>query len=289
MISIIITAFKEPKTIANAVKSTFSENLPPHEILVIAPDKETLNEAKKTKIKTLKTIKDDGKGKPAALNLAIKKSKGEILILTDGDVFLDKNAIPELLKEMQNKKIGAVSGRPVSTNAKSNKFGYWAFLLTNIAHIRRKRAVAKNKRFFPSGYLFTIRKNLFPNLNEELLSEDGFISHEVYKKGFKISYAEKAKVYVKYPTTFKDWIIQKKRSAGGYNQIKKLTKTEIRSLKSESKGFLDFLKLVSSPKEFFWLIHLFVARIYLWYLIYRDINVKKKSREEIWKRVESTK
>ena len=64
---------------------------------------------------------------------------------------------------------------------------------------------------------------------------------------------------------------------------------EIRSLRKESAGFSELFKYINGFREFVWLIELFIARIYLWAVIYRDINMKKKGREEIWKRVESTK
>ncbi len=291
MISIIITAYKEPRTIKKAIGAIAEQNLPAHEILVVAPDRETLEEAQKLKGKypAVRTLQDSGNGKPAALNLAVSKSKGDILILTDGDVLVGEDAINFLLEPLNNQSIGAVSGNPISLDSKDKMLGFWAYMLTNIANERRLKALRNNKRFFCSGYLFSIRKGLFPKLPEELLSEDGFISHNVYESGFRISYAEKAKVYVKYPLNFSDWIKQKKRSAGGYNQNKKILGAEIRSFRKESTGAIAFLKYALGLKEFFWLIGLFLSRIYLWFVIYRDINFKKKTREEIWKRVESTK
>lgn len=291
MISIIITSYKEPNTIGKAIGSVLKNNLRDYEILVTAPDKETLDTAKKysNKNKKIRLIKDFGKGKPAALNLAVSKARGEILVLTDGDVYIGKNSISLLLKRFNNKKIGAVSGNPVSLNSKKNMFGFWSYILTNIANERRKKAIKLGKRFFCSGYLFAIRKKLFPILLEELLSEDGFISHKVYEQGFKIDYSEKSEVYVKYPTNLKDWIIQKKRSVGGYNQIQKLINIEIRSFKKESIGAFGLLKYVSNFKEILWMISLFLIRIYLWILIYKEINFQKKSHKNIWKRVESTK
>jgi len=292
MISIIITSYKEPKTIGRAIESILSNNLPSdYEIFVTAPDKATLDVAEKYSELNpkIKLIQDEGKGKPAALNLAVSKSKGEILIFTDGDVFIDKDALFSLVTPFNNSHIGAVSGNPLSLNSRKTQLGFWAFVLTNIANERRTTALKLKKGFYCSGYLFAIRKNLFPKLPEELLSEDGFISNEVYKKHKLIGYSENAKVYIKYPTNFKDWIIQKKRSAGGYNQIKKLTGKEMRSFKKESFGAFSLFKYASNIKEISWLLNLFLARVYLWLLIYKDINFKKKSQKEIWKRVESTK
>ena len=291
-VSIIITSYKEPKTIGRAIEAILKNKLPKdYEILVTAPDKETLTEAKKYSLKNkkIKLIQDKGEGKPAALNLVLKKARGKILFFTDGDVFIGENSIPNILNFFKNKKIGAVSGNPVSLDSKEKMLGFWAFLLTNVANEQRIEFVKKGKQIFCSGYLFAIRKELFPLLPEKLLSEDGYISNEVYKKGYKIGYSSESKVYIKYPTTFKDWIIQKKRSAGGYNQIKKLTGKQIRSFKSESLGAFRLFKYCKSIKEYWYLFVLFLARIYLWAVIYKDINIKKKSQKEIWKRVESTK
>ena len=291
MISVIITAFKEPKTIGKAIEEIAKQRIPKSEILVLAPDKETLDSAKEAgkKISNVKIIKDSGEGKPSALNLAVEKARGDILILTDGDVYVGEGALVKLLEKFKDKKVGAVSGRPVSINSMNNKYGYWAEILTKTAHERRKEALKRKKRFFCSGYLFAIRKNLFPKLRKEILSEDGFISHYVYEKGYKIEYSEESRVFVKYPDNFKDWINQKKRSAGGYNQIKKISGAEMRSFKKESGGFFRVLKHAENLMQIIWTIELFIARVYLWALIYRDINLRRKSHKEIWVRIDSTK
>lgn len=291
MISVIITAYKEPKTIIRAVGEIAKQMSAKDEVLVVAPDDETLNEAGKLsgKFKNLRLVKDLGGGKPAALNLAVSKAKGDILILTDGDVYIGEIAIPELIRYFEDEKVGAVSGNPISTNPKTNKYGFWAYVLTSVANERRKYAKQNGKRFFCSGYLFAIRKKIFPFLPEELLSEDGYISENVYRAGFKIEYSENSKVYVKYPDNLSDWVRQKRRSAGGYNQIRQMIGKNIRSFSSESSGAFGLLKYVHSLTQFFWLIELFLARVYLWAAIYKDVNLKKKKREELWLRVESTK
>jgi len=42
-------------------------------------------------------------------------------------------------------------------------------------------------------------------------------------------------------------------------------------------------------RELFWTKFLYFLRLYLWFVIYWDLSVKKKSFKEIWVRVESTK
>lgn len=286
--SLIITSFKEPKTIGKAVMVIVPQIGKDDEIIVVAPDKETLEAAKKTSSR-VRVLKDKGNGKSAAMNLAVKKAKGEILIWTDGDITISKDSVRELTNHFKNEEIGAVTARPVSIDSKKNKFGYWGHVLADTAHEQRVEQSKKQKFLFCSGYLFAIRKELMPKLPEELLSEDGYISYLVYQKGYKIAYEPKAQAYITYPKNFSDWIKQKKRSVGGYNQIAKLIHVKIRSFNQESSNFWRLFKYVYNLTELFWMFELFIARIYLWFVIYKDINFKKKNREELWERVESTK
>jgi len=289
--SVIITSFKEPKTIRRAIIAILPQLELNDELIVVAPDNETLNAAREISKKDnrVKLLKDKGNGKSAAMNLATKKAKGEILIWTDGDIYIKNNSVRELKYTFKNKKIGAVTGRPVSIDNRNNKLGYWGHVLADMAHEQRLKQSIKNKFLFCSGYLFAIRKKLMPRLPEQLLSEDGYISYLVYKKGYRIDYEPKAIAYITYPKNFKDWIKQKKRSVGGYNQIARLLNVKIRSFGKESSNFWKLFKYVRNLKELLWLGELFIARIYLWAVIYWDINIKKKKRQELWERVESTK
>src|SRR3989344_6326490 len=103
-ISILITSFKEPKTIGKAIESFLSQNLKNYEIIVSAPDKETLEVVKKySKINNnVRFIKDKGEGKPSALNKLFRIAKGEILILSDGDVYVSNNSVNYYVKVFIN-------------------------------------------------------------------------------------------------------------------------------------------------------------------------------------------
>jgi len=296
MISIIITAFKEEKTIGKAIESFLNQKprIPgKYEIIGVAPDKATSDVIKKyaRKYKQVKYLKDPNKGKPTALNLVFKKAKGDILILTDGDVYVSKNSVSELLKPFKDKKVGAVAGHPVSIDSRKTKLGYWSHILTNIAHKLRLKSLENNSFIHCTGYLCAIKNNLVKKVPENALVDDGYISHKIYDLGYKINYAPKAEVYIKYPDNFADWVKQKKRSAGGYNQLADfgIKKKERRSFLWEAKGFLRVLTFAKNLKEFLWGLNLLFSRLYLWFLIYRDVNLRKKDFDKLWVRVESTK
>ncbi len=294
MLSIIITAYKEPDTIKKAIWAFLAENLKDYEILAIAPDKETADSIQSiAKVnKHVKYIKDPGKGKPTALNLAFKKAKGDILVLTDGDVLISKGAIKELLKPLNDKDVGAVSSHPIPTNKKDTMLGFWSHLLTEVgAHKRRLELQQKQTFMVCSGYLMVIRNNIIKSIPAESLADDAVISNLIYMRGYQIKYAPNAIVNVKFPTTFSDWIKQKRRSAGGYNQLPKLLgiKDKMRSFTKESSKISWALSYPKTIKEFWWTFLLILARLYLWFLIFIDVNIKRKTLKETWVRIESTK
>lgn len=294
MISIIITSYKEPKTIAKAIEGVASKD---HEIIQISPDKETLeagsNEAKRLKIeKNFVQIKDPCKGKPHALNLAFEKAKGDILVLTDGDVFFEKDAVSKLVKPFENEKVGGVTGRPVSRDSRKNMMGYFGHLLSDAAHHKRM-VCSKKGHFFPmSGYIMAVRNYNF-KIPEDVLSDDAYISYLIENKGLKIAYAEDARAFVKYPTNLNDYYKQKVRSLGGYTQlenygvVKKEKRT--RTMKDELAYFWFPFSYALNIKEFFWSILLFPIRFFTWVRIFFDRKILKKDFKKSWTRIESTK
>lgn len=290
-ISVIITAFKEERTIGKAIKACGDQLEKGDQLIVSAPDAPTLAVARSycRRYPQLEVFQDQGKGKPAALNAVLTHVKHPLMVLTDGDVFVSPKALHALVAPFADPLIGAVTGRPRSLNPYTSRLGYWSQILTRVADEMRYEGAQKQKPLMCSGYLFAIRTSLFPALPTELLSEDGYISLKVLQQKKRIGYARKAEVFVRYPTSFSDWILQKKRSAGGYNQIRSLEHTTLRSFTWESRGAWRILRYPRTIQQWKWTIDLFLSRLYLWGLIYRDITFRKQRRVTLWKRVETTK
>ena len=289
MISTIITAYKEPnldKCLDSILNQKLSKN---YEILVLAPDKETLEIAKKyqKKNKRIKIIKDPGKGKPTALNLAFKHAKGKVLVLTDGDVIVGKGSIKNLLKHFKNPKVGAVSGKVIYQISRNNLFYEWAKLSEKIFDKMRKQQARRDKLIHPTGYLYAIRNNLVKFIPSNTLSDDAVIGYLIVSKGYRIAYEPKAKVYVKFPTSISDFIKQKSRTRAGFLQLKKWFGKTTRTPREEiSLGSKDLVKAYKL-KVHKLLIVLFLYSI-AWLKAYWVIW-RKKSFKEVWSRIETTK
>jgi cellulose synthase/poly-beta-1,6-N-acetylglucosamine synthase-like glycosyltransferase len=291
-VSVIITSAFEPKTIGQAIEAILTQDFPALlEILVVSPDKKTAQVANSysSKNKKVRLLKDKGKGKPEALNLAFKKVKGDLLVLTDGDVQITEGSLLNLLKPFSNPAVGGVSGHPLPTNSKNNLLGFWSHFLTESAHRIRLERNRKGQFIELSGYLLAIRRKLVAPIPSQTLADDSLLSHQVARANLLTKYSPEAKVLVKYPTSIPDWFKQKRRSAFEYWKSHYSSGQKMRSpLKEALLGLRYALNYPENFKEFFWLILLFGARIILWSQII-VLSLSFGSSKKLWVRVKSTK
>lgn len=293
MIDIIITSYNEPKSTLRAVNAFLKQKIKgDFRITVVDPFPEVgdfLN--KHIKSKNFIFYLDSGEGKSYALNLLFQEyassNKNDLFILTDGDVHVSENSVKEILKASKDKKIGCITGKPVSIDSRNTKYGYWSHLLFDgIDRVRKK--LSKEKKFFEcSGYLFAIRKGVILDFPLEA-SEDSIIPYLFWKKGYKIAYVPKAEVYVKNPSNWKDWLNQKIRNIKGHENLNKVAPNmpRTKSFFNEIKeGTLFALSYPKTLKELWWTKQLFLARIYVYLKAFIELK-KKKSYADGWRETE---
>lgn len=292
-ITLLITAFKEPKTIGKAIESAINQKTSrEYEIIVSAPDSETLEVAKKYKNKNLRIFKDPGKGKSYALNLIFKKLNTDFLILTDGDVFISDNVVETFSNLFLDQEIGCAGGRPIPIENKNTKFGYWANFLFDSAHKLRQNAFEQNRFIECSGYLFAFRKNFIHKIPLDV-AEDTIIPYLFWQRGYKIGYSSESRVYVKNADNWKDWIAQKIRTSKAHETLYKYVDTKItprvKTFKTEAGGLFQLFNYPENLKQFWWSVLLGLSRAYMWAKVFYDTKFNKKNYQDAWKRVESTK
>ncbi|MFZ5955045.1 MAG: glycosyltransferase [Nanoarchaeota archaeon] len=293
MIDIIITSYNEPKSTLRAVNVFLNSKVKKDfRVTVVDPFPEVEKFFKKNvKDKRFNFFLDPGEGKSYALNLLFQElgsnSRDDLFIMTDGDVYVSDNAFSEIINAFENKKVGCVTGKPIPLDTKNSKYGYWAhFAFSGIDKTREK--LSREKKFFEcSGYLFAIRKGIIFDFPLET-SEDSIIPYLFWKKGFEIAYIQKAKVYVKNPDNWKDWLNQKSRNIKGHENLNKIAPDmpRTKSFFNEIKYGWYFLFIYpENLQELFWTIQLYFARLYLYYVAFKDIK-KRKSYSDGWRNVE---
>jgi len=263
------------------------------EILVICPDPATtaIVDGYAARYPAVRHVADPQRGKPAALNVGLKAARGDIVVLSDGDVVVAEDVLATLLPPLDDPRVGAVSGHPLSASPRDTLLGYWSHLLTEGVHHMRLARDRAGQFLFCSGYLFAFRRALVERVPEDALAEDAVISHHIAGRGYRIRYAPQARVFVRYPTTYRDWLRQKVRSAGGYAQdYVRRSPLRMRSAWLEAlNGTRLALRYPRDLREFLWTLLLFAARLHLWLLVFVNVRLLRRPLAALWQRVETTK
>lgn len=297
MISLIVTAFKDPNSTKECIKRLFNqENFnEKFELIAACPDKPTkkvIMEYKKKYPLIVKYVKQDDNNKNRLMNKIMKITKGEILVWTDGNKFMEKNTISLLLKPFEDLRVGIVGGRPTAMNDKNTLFGYWAHLLTNASDKVKQMRLRKQGFIEHSANILAFRKGIIKEIPLGV-AEDAIISYIVSAKGYKNVYVPQAKVLVMYPRNFGDWVKQKVRSIKSHEALNKYINKKSVKMKSFINeifhGIYLSLSYPKNMKEFYWTLLLYPARLHVWLKSFYEIKIQKTSYTAKWSRSESTK
>ncbi len=298
-ISAIIAAKKEAKTIIktlNLLYIALEYTDWNYEIIIICADEETYQSARKFQTPSipLHVLRDTGVGKPGALNQGFKLAKGDYLLLTDGDVFLENKKFLRVLFNhfKKDNKVGLVAGLPKPLNKKNNKYGYWADLTSRVIHRQRKMASRKGDFFSPSGYLYATLRRVTPKLPKSILADDHYIASYIHTRNHKLIYESKAVVNYWAPTSLRDFYRQKRRTfIGIYQSQRWYPKLKAkRNIYSESvEGIRVLLKSKLKSRQYYWTLELYIVRFVVWILAYFQFHLNQRNLLKLWTEIRSTK
>lgn len=137
--------------------------------------------------------KPERQGKTAALNRAMKYVKTPIVVFTDANTMINKEAIREIVNCFENSKVGCVAGeKRITIKEKDNAAGggegmYWKY------ESALKRLDSRlNSAMGAAGELFAIRTELFEEMKSDTLLDDFILSMRIVQRGYKIAYCTDA-------------------------------------------------------------------------------------------------
>lgn len=235
-VSVMVPAHNEAIVIRKTVESLLELDYPHdrYEIIIINDNSsdnsaEILQSVKENVLdRNLIVINTDnitgGKGKSNALNIGLKKSKGEILAVYDADNTPDSKALKYLVQTLlEDDKLGAVIGKFRCRNKDKN-------LLTNFINIEtltyQWMAQAGRWEMFKlctiPGTNFVVRRSIMEEMNgwdTKAITEDTEVSFRIYMMGYKIKFMPLAVTYEQEPQTLNVWFKQRSRWAKGNTYV----------------------------------------------------------------------
>ncbi|MBT3397721.1 glycosyltransferase family 2 protein [archaeon] len=215
--TVIIPALNEEKSVKRTLDSILASDYPKDKLEIIFVDDgstdKTLSIAKKFQSKQVRVFTKKNGGKGSALNLAIKKSRGEVIFTMDADTFVEPHCVKEMVRYFKDKKVMSVIPSMLTHKPKGilqriqqaeYLFGLFirkAFSSVNAVHITPGAFSAYRKTFFDK----------YGGYDETNITEDLEMSLRIQYQGFTIEYAPNAPVYTIAPNKFMPLLVQRRR------------------------------------------------------------------------------
>ncbi|MCM3652951.1 glycosyltransferase [Metabacillus litoralis] len=244
-VSVIIAAYNEEKVIGRTIESILKSDYPNLEVIVVddgSKDQTSLVVSREYEAnkKVLLFHKKNG-GKSSAINLGVRKAKGDILVAIDADTIVPPDSISMLIRHFVDENVAAVSGN-VRVGNREN-------LLTAWQHIEYVTGFNLEKRGFATlncvpvvpGALGAWRKQVVKELNyftNDTLAEDTDMTLKILRQGYKVVIDEQAYAYTEAPKTIRDFLKQRFRWTFGTLQCFWKHKNAFGGRKHKSLGFI---------------------------------------------------
>ena len=220
----IVACYNEEDILLEKIENSIALNYPTDRLTtVFVTDGSTDNSA--SMVASNKRLvhyhSDQRAGKLAAVNRVIKEVETDVIVFSDANAFLNKDALLNMALHFQDLTVGAVAGeKKVLSENKDDAAAAGEGLYWKYESWLKKLDYHLYSVVGAAGELFAIRTALYEKPNGNLLIEDFITSMTIAKKGFRVAYAPDAVAAEKSSASIEDENKRKIRiSAGGLQAV----------------------------------------------------------------------
>ena len=221
-VSVIIPAFNEENVIAGTVRGILGSTYRDLDVIVVddgSQDKtfEILNKNFGAHPR-VELIKIANGGKAQALNTALARARGDIVVALDADTQFERDTIARLVRWFTEDDVGAVAGNAKVGN-RINMITRWQALEYVVAQNLERRALAAlNTLTVVPGAVGAWRRSVLRELGgfpSDTLAEDQDLTIAVQRAGYRVLFDSSATAWTEAPATVRGLAKQRFRWAYG--------------------------------------------------------------------------
>jgi biofilm PGA synthesis N-glycosyltransferase PgaC len=229
-VSLVIVARNEEARIRAKLADCLSQDYPTDrlEILVVSDGSTDATEsivAAHSDRGVRLVVVPEARGKPNALNEAVARAGGEVLVLCDARQRLAPTAVRELVANLADPEVGAVSGelhiRPPDQPGASEGVGaYWRY-----EKVLRKLESRTGSVVGVTGAIYATRRELFPRLDPSTILDDVAVPMWIALTGKRVVFEPRAQAFDESPGSAEKEYRRKVRTLAGNFQLVALQPT----------------------------------------------------------------
>jgi cellulose synthase/poly-beta-1,6-N-acetylglucosamine synthase-like glycosyltransferase len=210
-VSILVPAWNEGVAVKRVIESFLSLKYPGAELIVAAGGgNNTYELAKKYEGERVRVLRQERRGKNRALNMALSKARGDIIVLTDADCVMSDEWLSSLLEAIR-KGEEAVSGTNMPLQEQlSNPLVLYQYSFT-LAGLAR----ASGKEPYLDGKNAALKRSVLEDLGgfdeEALTGTDFSLKLRLLEKGIIAKFVPNSVIATHYPSSFRAYLSQQAR------------------------------------------------------------------------------
>jgi cellulose synthase/poly-beta-1,6-N-acetylglucosamine synthase-like glycosyltransferase len=186
-VSIVIPTYNEEKTIIKKLENTIELNYPKKDmeiVIIDCSDDKTPNLIAERlrdegEIRLLLDHEDERRGLPYGLNKGYSMATGEIIVKTDCDAMLDRDALKHALSSFEDGGVGCVTGRAVPLGSESEESYRGLNLEIQLLESRIDSTIIAH------GPFTAFRRRLLQRIDDDSLADDSELSLKIRKQGYR--------------------------------------------------------------------------------------------------------
>lgn len=227
-VTLLIAAYNEEDFIVQKIENTLALDYPANRlsVFVVTDGSTDQTPAIVKKFHAVRLFHEaPRKGKIHAVNRVMKAVKTPIVVFSDANTLLNKEALRNLVKHYQYGDVGGVAGeKRIFKKDEDNASGagegfYWKYE----SFLKRKDAEVYSV-VGAAGELFSIRTELFEEPGENIIIEDFYLSLKITEKGYRFMYEPEAyAMETASASVSEEWKRKVRICAGGFQAMGKLT------------------------------------------------------------------
>lgn len=227
-VTLLIAAYNEESVIAQKLKNSLALDYPRDklQILVAADgsDDRTPDVVRQFAAQGVDlSFSPPRRGKMAAINRAIERASGDIVVFSDANNMYAENALRELVAPFADPTVGAVTGAKVIAKGDgalgASEGLYWKYE----SFIKQKETELGTSIGAP-GEILALRRDLFEAPPDAIINDDFFMAMRLLRRGYRIIYNPRARSVERVSATAGDEMARRARIIAGRYQTLALMK-----------------------------------------------------------------
>lgn len=195
-VTLFIAAYNEEKEVVAKMENCYSLDYPKdklHIFWVTDGSNDRTNERLAKYQDVILLFQPQRQGKTAAINRGMKSVTTPIVIFTDANTSINREAVKEIVKAFTDSRTGCVAGeKRIDAEEKDvassgGEGAYWRYE-SALKDLDSRLCTAVGA----AGELFAIRTSLFQEMREDTLLDDFVLSLHIALKGYRIAYCRNA-------------------------------------------------------------------------------------------------